>query len=304
MNTGWPLCLLSDRLMGYIPHMNGVNQQSSPLVSIGMPVHNGMPFIEPAVRSLLDQSHSNLEIIISDDCSQDGTLATCSRLAAADPRIRVVAQPAPLGMWDNFQFVLGQATGRWFMWAAQDDIWHADWVESALEELTDNRLMSVGSFCTVDEEERPIHMFPPVRFSDKPTIRVLQVMYTRVTGLLMYGVFDRVKLVETGAFSGLKSFGRHAEHLFLFRVASRGQLVQTSRSLMLKRVYGSGGPRALHKPRSVAAGLKDVASECGAYLRLSMPPRFKALIVCNTIPFFAFLLLARVRGTPYAKRNV
>ncbi|HEY1037829.1 MAG TPA: glycosyltransferase family 2 protein, partial [Bacteroidia bacterium] len=73
--------------------------------------------------SLLKQSHTNLEIIISDNCSTDATVkAVIDEFTQKDPRIKAFIQPKNIGMIPNFEFVLEQATADYFMWKADDDI--------------------------------------------------------------------------------------------------------------------------------------------------------------------------------------
>lgn len=63
-----------------------------PKISVIIPAYNAQLFIERAVNSLLCQSHSDLEIIIIDDGSQDSTADVCKFLADKDSRVRVVTQ--------------------------------------------------------------------------------------------------------------------------------------------------------------------------------------------------------------------
>jgi glycosyltransferase involved in cell wall biosynthesis len=87
-----------------------------------MPVYNGAALLEASVRSVQEQTLSDLEIVISDNASTDGTEALCRRLAAGDPRIRYFRQPVGLSPTDNFRFVLAEARAPYFMWAAHDDL--------------------------------------------------------------------------------------------------------------------------------------------------------------------------------------
>ena len=102
---------------------------AAPQVSIGMPVYNGEPFIREALDSLLAQTFTDFELIISDNGSTDGTEAICREYAAKDARIRYVRQAENRGVMANFQFVLDEAVGEYFMWAAADDRRHAKFIE-------------------------------------------------------------------------------------------------------------------------------------------------------------------------------
>ncbi|WNC86000.1 glycosyltransferase family 2 protein [Thermosynechococcus sp. QKsg1] len=89
-------------------------------LSIGMPVYNGAKFIREALDSLLAQTFTDFELIISDNASTDETEAICREYAAKDKRIRYVRQAQNLGAAANFKYVLDEARGEYFMWAAAD----------------------------------------------------------------------------------------------------------------------------------------------------------------------------------------
>ena len=94
---------------------------SGGLVSVGIPTRNRAALLERAVRSVLAQQGVELEIIVSDNASTDGTAVLCEELAAADPRVRIVRQAADIGAEANFRAVLEAARGPLFMWLADDD---------------------------------------------------------------------------------------------------------------------------------------------------------------------------------------
>lgn len=109
-----------------------------PRVSIGMPVYNGEPFLKDALDSLLGQSFRDFELILSDNASTDGTEVICRGYAARDQRIRYTRQPANLGAAANFKFVLDEARGKYFMWAACDDTRSPDFIELNYRFLSEN----------------------------------------------------------------------------------------------------------------------------------------------------------------------
>jgi len=66
--------------------------KGQPLISVVLPVYNGGRHLEPAVRSVLEQDHRAIEVIAIDDGSTDDSLKVLQRLAAADPRMRIVSR--------------------------------------------------------------------------------------------------------------------------------------------------------------------------------------------------------------------
>jgi glycosyltransferase involved in cell wall biosynthesis len=103
--------------------------QSPPKVSVGVPVYNGAATLKAMLESLLQQSFSDFEIVISDNASTDETGAICADYTARDSRIRYIRQPANIGGERNFKFVLDQARGTYFMWSASDDTRSPDYLE-------------------------------------------------------------------------------------------------------------------------------------------------------------------------------
>lgn len=110
---------------------------SSPTVSIGLPVFNGEAFLADAIRSLLAQTCADIELIIADNASTDRTGDICKAFAAGDSRIRYIRQEHNIGAAPNFKAALDAATGAYFMWAAHDDLWDADFVADAVDLLAD-----------------------------------------------------------------------------------------------------------------------------------------------------------------------
>lgn len=110
-------------------------KQITPRVSIGMPVYNGEKYIRDALDSLLNQTFSDFELIISDNASTDRTEEICGEYASRDSRISYFRQTENNGAITNFQFVLDHASGEFFMWAAYDDLWSDGFIENAVGSL-------------------------------------------------------------------------------------------------------------------------------------------------------------------------
>lgn len=109
-----------------------------PTVSIGMPVHNGEPYIRAALEALLAQTFTDFELIISDNASTDNTELICREYAGRDTRIYYFRHEKNQGASANFQFVLDQARGEFFIWAACDDVRSPDFISINLDFLRKN----------------------------------------------------------------------------------------------------------------------------------------------------------------------
>ena len=100
-----------------------------------MPVYNGEPYLEEALESILAQSFDDFELVISDNASTDRTGEICRRYAAKDERIRYFTMAQNLGVIENFNSVFHLSTGRYFKWAAADDICGPDYLRQAVDVL-------------------------------------------------------------------------------------------------------------------------------------------------------------------------
>lgn len=96
--------------------------ENMPLVSICIPAYNGEHFIEQAIMYAQHQTYSPLEIIVTDDCSIDGTLAVAQRMAETDYRIKIFSNPVNKGLIDNWQSCVKHSSGEWIKFLFQDDV--------------------------------------------------------------------------------------------------------------------------------------------------------------------------------------
>lgn len=111
---------------------------AEPTVSIGMPVYNGDNFLADALDSILNQTFTDFEVIISDNGSTDGTQAICERYAAKDTRISYVRHEANVGAARNFNHTFSLAKGRYFKWAAHDDLMAPSFLGHLVDILDEN----------------------------------------------------------------------------------------------------------------------------------------------------------------------
>ena len=78
-----------------------------------MPVHNGERYIQDWLDSLLQLTFIDIELIISDNASTDGTGDICREYAARDSRIRCFRESHNLGTQPNFELVLNESLGKY-----------------------------------------------------------------------------------------------------------------------------------------------------------------------------------------------
>jgi glycosyltransferase involved in cell wall biosynthesis len=95
---------------------------AAPKVSVIVPIYNQLPFIRETVDSVLAQDHPNLELVLSDDGSTDGTADILREYAAQDPRVKVVASERNTGIAGAFNRGLDAHAGEYIAWLGGDDV--------------------------------------------------------------------------------------------------------------------------------------------------------------------------------------
>jgi glycosyltransferase involved in cell wall biosynthesis len=103
-----------------------------------MPTWNSEPFIRETLESLVAQTYANLEILICDDASTDGTAAICEQFSATHSRIRFTRQAVRRGWIGNVNSLLEKAQGDYFFFAFHDDPLKPTYVARLVETLEHN----------------------------------------------------------------------------------------------------------------------------------------------------------------------
>jgi glycosyltransferase involved in cell wall biosynthesis len=111
---------------------------NEPRVTIGLPVYNGIRFLDQAIESILGQTFQEFELIVSDNASTDGTSELCHSYAQKDSRIRYYRQDENVGAAKNYNHLVELARGEYFKWAAHDDICAPPYLEKCVEVLDEN----------------------------------------------------------------------------------------------------------------------------------------------------------------------
>lgn len=129
-----------------------------PRVSVGLPVYNGERFITQAIESILSQTFADLELVVSDNGSSDGTEEICRSYAGRDSRVRYHRSPVNRGAAWNYNRVFALSSGVYFKWAAHDDVCAPELLERCVEVL-DRNPSAVLAYCRnriIDEVGQPI----------------------------------------------------------------------------------------------------------------------------------------------------
>jgi glycosyltransferase involved in cell wall biosynthesis len=221
---------------------------TNPRVSIGLPVYNGQQYLAAAIDSLLAQTFTDFELIISDNASTDRTQEICESYAARDPRIRYYREPKNRGIAWNFTRTFDLARGEFFQWHAHDDLCAPTLIQRSVEML-DSDPKAVLCYarpaiidCAGDlVPDDPSTWQPPQntnsdadpRGLDSPSVarRFYGVLLDTVWCLESYGMVRSSVMRTTGKLRGYRA----AEKVFIAEMALRGPLREIPEVLFFVR---------------------------------------------------------------------
>lgn len=131
-----------------------------PRVDILLPTYNGADFLEAQIDSILNQTHTNIRLIIRDDKSQDQTEAIIKKYVVSDSRVVFMPQPRTnLGLVKSIAHLLQISDAPFIMFSDQDDVWFTNKVELFLKkalEIDQNIPMLIHSDCLVTDQNLKI----------------------------------------------------------------------------------------------------------------------------------------------------
>jgi len=118
----------------------------APKVSVIIPTKNRLELLKEAVNSVLEQTYSDYELIITDNASTDKTRAWCEALSKKKKRVKYCRNSKDLGMVGNWNSGLAVAKGEYISLLMDDDLWQKNFLKETVRIL--NKYSKVG-FCAV-----------------------------------------------------------------------------------------------------------------------------------------------------------
>jgi glycosyltransferase involved in cell wall biosynthesis len=177
---------------------------SNPLVSVGLPVYNGEETIDRAIKSLMEQTYSNLEIIVSDNGSTDDTREILKKYQQFDPRIKVFHSDVNRGSSWNFNKVFRESTGDYFMWASHDDQHDLKFVASCVQAMEQEKraaLCAPNMQMTAAGSNKVVWISSMDSFKDKNSLKErYRETLRNFPAVSIYGLYRRSLLEKTGLF--------------------------------------------------------------------------------------------------------
>ena len=216
---------------------------SEPRVSIGLPVYNGERYVREAIEAVLSQTFTDLELVISDNASTDGTGQICKEAAKLDHRVRYYRNSENLGAAPNFNrcFALAHPS-EYFKWITYDDLITDDFLQHCVEALDNDADASLA--------------FPALVHADAEgnvTSHQLQADLSlverepgrRAQRLIEYGLqspdiyWTLYGLMRRSAIKKTELHGNYiaSDQVLLFQLALTGKFIQIPKALLIHRAH-------------------------------------------------------------------
>ncbi len=211
-----------------------------PLVSVGIPTHDRPEGLRRTLECITKQTYTNLEIIVSDNASLAPEVENIVRdFARKDKRISFYRQEINQGAAFNFNFVLNQAHGKYFMWAADDDRWAVSFISRCIQELDSNPNLILCSTAAIliDQDEQELEEY----FEDVNTVgmkrseRARKVLRNLARNTSFYGLYPLTSLRQIQI---PKWYG--GDHIFMTELSLRGEFVSLPDPLFYSMSGGEG----------------------------------------------------------------
>jgi glycosyltransferase involved in cell wall biosynthesis len=197
-----------------------VSEAASELVSVVVPTHNARDSIAACLKSLVCQSHANLEILICDDASTDDTLARAA--AVEDPRIRILPGEVNRGVSAARNRGIRSATGD-IVFFLDDDV-EADsaWIERGLRHFSNDAVVGV--------EGKVVYVAPHYvpRYSDRVVQNLRGGEYMTANAAYRKSALERAGLFD-------ESLRRYQDRDLALRVAKLGAIVFAPDTVVVHR---------------------------------------------------------------------
>jgi glycosyltransferase involved in cell wall biosynthesis len=221
-------------------------QLKSPLISVVMPVHNALPFLDESIKSILDQTFSDFEFVIHDDASTDGSVERLREWSRRDSRIRLHESKQRLGLSGSSNAVIAKARAPIVARMDADDVAHPDRLRRQWD-IIESRpdVVVIGSLCNgIDASGRVVR--PRDRW--RLVRRSVYIPFPHGSAMFRRNVFDQVGGYDEAAAGG------EDQDLF-FRMAGRGRVVTLPDVLYSYRYHTSNatlfnGTRAVGQDHS------------------------------------------------------
>jgi glycosyltransferase involved in cell wall biosynthesis len=204
-----------------------------PSVTVCVPVHNGGRYVAATLDSITKQTYPRLSVLISDDASDDDSVAICHRFSD-DIRFQLTVHPARCGWVENCNGLLSRAQGDFICIVPQDDIIGPHYIEALTDCLRSDSAASL-SFCDIQAFGLFETVLSQVSIRGRAAERIQQFIRLHYDGTAFRGMIRREALARTGGLRRNCVDNFAADVTWLARIAQTGSLERVPQTLYRKR---------------------------------------------------------------------
>jgi glycosyltransferase involved in cell wall biosynthesis len=254
---------------------------SRPFFTIGVPTFNRAEFVSQAIPSALQQTCTDLELLVSDNASPDNTRETV--LSFKDPRLQYFRQDSNIGSARNANFLVEKARGDYFVMLQDDDLLHPEFLARCRRNIGERKDVAIYTgvvlsgpspkgILGLDLQYRESPMQPLNCVSDAATeisgvdaaIMQLFILPFVHPGIALRSEFLRM---TGGLFA---EFGFAGDNLTLARVGLRGVVLYDFHVAAFQRMHGQNFSVAMSR-RNKLASRRDANERIIGYLNATAP---------------------------------
>lgn len=215
---------------------------NKPLISFLLLTYNQENYIQDAINGALAQTYSPLEIIISDDCSTDGTYKKIEEIVAdysGPHKIVLNKNPKNLGIAQHFNVVCEMAKGEILMAAAGDDVSLPNRAMRTYEILNDYPTAVAVSFQSIICDEKLNYSKDSFKSSSNRSVSCFNINdYLEFQDFLIFSGDSRAIKREVFDFFGSIQYGKDEDSTYFIRSLIYGNICYARESQVLRRWHG------------------------------------------------------------------
>ena len=246
--------------------------KKSPQVSLGMPIFNGENYLEDTLDSILAQTFTDFELIISDNASTDRTREICLAYQAKDSRIHYTRNEKNLGAAKNYNLLFDLARGEYFKWVAHDDPCAPEYLEYCVNLFNSeaDAVMCYPRTILIDENDEVIEYHDDgfdLR-SPKAGQRLRKSFYSSAWCHPVFGLIRANVLKQTDLIGNYAS----SDKVLLAELAMLGKCCEVPKHLAYRRLHPQNSTETHTSDEAMAAWFDPAAR------KKVLAPRWRRLI--------------------------
>ena len=213
---------------------------AQPILSLLFPLYNSRPFFDNLVRQLEQLSDPRYEIIISDRHCYDNTIDLLQNKFKNDPRFTFLKASDHLNWVSHYNFLLRNATGKYFCWVPHDDDFSRDYYSVLINKMEKNDTAAVA-FATLlvngSDWEIDYSVFKKTCRYPLNSRQYIKLLNSGILGIMFRGVFKRNLIVDQKLWIRQKGLKGFQDMFWTFGVILHGGLIYTEQTSSTKNYF-------------------------------------------------------------------